>query len=292
VWQAVQAAMKGDKPLAYSDVQKIIRAAFDYGIVTVQEREDLRMASDMFEMDTRASRALKNFIGHVDRLSKPADALAARTGDKQQGMRLAIPDPGPFTRVRTNLGKFSHGMFDVAYDPDEGELNVTLKVKYAFQEGITPADQTYFKSRFKEAVRNWDKAKVTFETSGFTLNPVILLRFLYREVSSGQHFVVDVQKNERRSFVAVDINVWKGISFRTMTHELGHVFGNYDEYGGSGLMGWIERRMYWHDNGHLDDPDGVMSSGDKFRARYFDHFLRYVNENFARFGVKYETKLG
>src|SRR5262249_7872328 len=201
-------------------------------------------------------------------------------------------DPGPFTRVRTNLGKFSHGMFDVAYDPDEGELNVTLKVKYAFQEGITPADQTYFKGWFKEALRNWDKAKVTFETSGFTLNPVIRLRFLYREVSSGQHFVVDVQKNERRSFVAVDINVWKGISLRTMTHELGHVFGNYDEYGGSGLKGWIERRMYWHDKGHLDDKNALICSGNQFRVRYFDNFPRYVNENFAPVGGEYQTKRG
>ena len=58
---------------------------------------------------------------------------------------------------------------------------------------------------------------------------------------------------------------------QTLIHELGHVYGNYDEYRGSGFMGWVERRMYWHDNDHLSDTSALMNDGSDFRARYFDH---------------------
>jgi hypothetical protein len=292
VRDAVQGAMKGAEPLTYRDVQNIIRAAFDHGLITVQEREDLRMVDIAFKMDDRAGRALKNFLDHVDKRSKPADEVAARTGNKQMGMPIAIPDPGPFSKKDTDLGKFSHGDFDIAYDPAEGELTVTLKVKWEFEDGISEPDQAWLKQRFQAAVAAWDKAKVTFETTGFVLNPVIRLRFRRQEVTSGEHYVMDVAKEEMRPFVAGDINIWKGISTQTLVHELGHAFGNYDEYRGSGALAWIERRMWWHDNDHLEDEDAVMNGhGTQFRVRYFDHFLRYLNENFARIGVTYEAKL-
>jgi hypothetical protein len=292
VREAVNKAMNGEKPLTYSGVQSLIRSVFDHGLVTVQEREDLRMAAAAFTMDDRASRALTNFLDHVDRRSKAADEIAARTGNKQYGMPMSIPDPGPFSKKDTDLGKFSHGNFDVRYDPTEGELIVTLKVKWEFDDEITAAERTALKQRFAQAIQAWDKAKVTFETTGFVLNPVIRLRFRHQEVNSGEHYLIDVDNDEMRPYVAGDINIDKNISTNVLVHELGHAFGNYDEYKGSGVLAWIERRMWWHDNDHLEDEDAVMNGhGTEFRLRYFDHFERYLNENFARIGVTYKAKL-
>jgi hypothetical protein len=93
----------------------------------------------------------------------------------------------------------------------------------------------------------------------------------------------------------MDLNI--SIDFRrdvpTLTHELGHVFGNYDEYGGEGFLGWLERRMWWHDNDHLEDTNAVMNSGQReFRTRYFDHFQEYVNDHFEDLGIRYDLVQG
>ena len=195
-------------------------------------------------------------------------------------------DPGPFQEKNTDLGKFSHGNFDVRYDPAAAALITTLRVQYQFESGITVAEQQAVKQRLATALQTWTNAPFVLKTDDPARNPIISLRF---ELTTGPnpHKTVDVENEPRREWVGLDLNVHKGTTLYTYVHELGHVFGNYDEYEGDGVGAWFERRMWWHDNDYLSDEDALMNSGTEFRARYFDHFARFVNEHFRKFGVTY-----
>ena len=287
VLHAVAAANRVNGQLTYSGVQAIIHSVFDHGQITVQERDDLREVLNTMPMDGRATRALTNFLTHVDARLAPAIATAQRTGNRNQGVPLKVPDPGPFSEYNTDLGKFSHGNFDAMYLPGDGELLIVLKVKYKFEKGVTPGEQTAVRGRLHLAVKAWDNAQATLESAMFVLNPVIRIRFELREVSSGAHKTVDVENNPRREWIGIDINVSKHTTVATFIHELGHVFGNYDEYRGSGLGGWLERRMWWHDNDHLKDLPALMNAGTEFRARYFDHMQKWVNRHFLKVKAVY-----
>jgi hypothetical protein len=291
VADAVAAAKNVGGQLSYTEVQEIIKSVFDNGQITMNERDDLREVLKTMPMDGRGTRALVNFLSHLDYRFAAADANAKATGNRNWGMKVTVPDPGPFTKINTDLGKFSHGNFDVRYAPAEGELIVTLKVDYDFDKGVNAAEQAAIKTRMQQAVDAWDKARATLETVDFVLNPVIRIRFELREVAKGSHKTVEVTIDGRREWVGMDININKLTTTDTLIHELGHVYGNYDEYKGSGFMAWVERRMWWHDNDHLDDTDALMNSGNHFRARYFDHFEKFVNEHFARIGAKYTAKV-
>jgi len=200
-------------------------------------------------------------------------------------------DRGAFHKYNTDLGKFSHGNFDVAYDSRLGILQVTLRVTYRFQSGITLAKQNEFKNNLKGAAAAWDNAGVYLRSADPVLNSVIRIHFKLQEVASGAHFTIDVEKAYRREWVGYDLNVWEDTPKQILIHELGHVFGDYDEYRESGFQAWVERRMYWHDNAYLGDTNALMNKGMEFRGRYFDHFARYVNQQFHRVGVKYEVYL-
>src|SRR5262245_49026558 len=202
--QAVAAATQAGRTPTYSDVQDVIRSVFDNGQITVLERDDLREVLSTMTMDGRAKRALTNFLTHVDKLLAPAEAIARRTGNKNQGVRVSVPDPGPFSAYDTDLGKFSHGNFDAMYIPGEGELWIVLKVKYDFEKGISSGEQTAIRGRMYMAVKNWDNAQATLESTMFVLNPVIRIRFILREVSSGEHKTVDVENSSRREWVGMD----------------------------------------------------------------------------------------
>jgi len=291
VSNAVAKAKQAGGTLSYSAVQDIIRSVFDHGQITVHERDDLREVLTTMPMDSRAAVALANFLTHVDKLSTAADAKAKATGDKNQGIKVTIPDTGPFSEYDTDLGKFSHGNFDVMYIPGEGELWIILKVKYKFEKGITSSEQTAVKQRLAQAVQAWDNAGARLETGRFVLNPVIRIRFFLREVASGEHKTVDVEKGSRREWIGMDINVHKGTTVQTFIHELGHVYGNYDEYRGSGIGGWLERRAWWHDNDHLSDTSALMNAGTQFRARYFSHMRDFVNRKFVKVPAWYQAKV-
>jgi hypothetical protein len=197
-------------------------------------------------------------------------------------------DVGPFRENNTDLGKFSHGNFDVRYDPKAAALITTLRVEYKFESGITPTEQSLVKQRLAAAVRQWSNAPFYLKTENPARNQVIHLRF---ELTTGPnpHKTVDVEKDSRREWVGMDLNIHKDTSIETLVHELGHVFGNYDEYKGSGVSGWLERRMWWHDNNYMSDTAALMNSGKEFRARYFDHFADFVNKRFRVLGVTYRA---
>lgn len=197
-------------------------------------------------------------------------------------------DVGRFSETNTDLGKFSHGNFDVRYDPRVAAVITTLRVEYEFESGITPAEQLTVKQRLASAVQQWHDAPFYLKTDDPARNPIIDLRFELT-VGPNPHKTVDVEKDPRREWVGSDLNVHKGTTVDTYVHELGHVFGNYDEYEGTGVDGWFERRMWWHDNDHLSDRNALMNSGTEFRARYFDHFESFVNKRFRVRGVTYRA---
>jgi hypothetical protein len=197
-------------------------------------------------------------------------------------------DPGPFRENNTDLEKFSHGHFDVRYEPSSAALITTFRVKYKFESGITPAEQRTVKLRLSTALKTWTKAPFVLKTDDPARNPIISLRF---ELATGPnpHKTIDVENEPLREWVGSDLNVHKGTSLYTYVHELGHIFGNYDEYGGEGVQAWLERRMWWHDNDHLSDDRALMHSGQEFRARYFDHFANFVNKHFRKHRVTYRA---
>jgi hypothetical protein len=65
----------------------------------------------------------------------------------------------------------------------------------------------------------------------------------------------------------------------------GHVLGLYHEYDG----GMLENAMFWHDNRYIKDKNAMMNSGSQLRQRYFEHYLKALNENLDT-GCKYKIK--
>ncbi len=208
---------------------------------------------------------------------------------------LTKKDTGPFKETDTDLGKFSHGNFDVEYMPQAGKLLITFRAKYEFQSGIPLNQQAEMKAGMLDAIDIWSHSGVFLRTRSVeALNEIIDIRFRLVETND-YNKIVDVYRDHMRPYVFRDVNI--SIDFRfdvdTLAHELGHVFGNYDEYGGSGISGWFERLMWWHDNNHLDDHQGMMNSGQKeFRIRYFDHFQSFVNDHFEDLGIRYDLVQG
>jgi hypothetical protein len=275
----VKAVKKGlqDGKLSYIEVQAIIRSTFDHGYITAQERKDLQTVHDRAGRlrDGRAKDALAKFLAHLDKQPKHGD-------------RFPAPkiDPGRFEERRTDLGKFSHGCFDVAYLPSSGSIFVTLRVQYRFEDGISGDQKTAFKNRLSAAVRTWDNADVFLKTDDFALHPLLDFRFFLCE-SSDFHFPVDVESDDRREWVGYDLNVGINTTTATLVHELGHIYGNYDEYCQNGFQSWLERRMWWHDSRFCSDKSALMSGGAEFRERYFDHFAKWVNTQFRPLGITY-----
>jgi len=286
ITNALKSAVAAGK-LTVSDVRNVVEAIMDGLEVTREEFAELkailgRAASLGVTWDGRY--ALERLVDHLS--WRFAEAPGARAVPLLPG----LIDVGPFSARNTSLGKFSHGEFDVEYRPQSGEVQVILKLSYQWEDGISSREQDDLRSRLEDAVARWDKAAY-LRTLDLALNPIIYIRFRTIWVDSGEHFVVDVDEDERREFVAFQLNVWKGTTTNTFTHELGHCFGNYDEYDDDGIGAWFERRMWWHDNDHLDDEEALMNSGQKFRTRYFNHFESWVNRHFNRLGIRYEALL-
>ena len=169
-------------------------------------------------------------------------------------------------------------------------LAVIFRGSYKFEKGISDADTKTFKSKMASAVARWDNSGVYLKTDhACAVHKKIKFDFVFIEDDKGPHKTIDVDKKERREWVGMDLNVWIGTTVSTLTHELGHVYGNYDEYKGSGIGGWFERRMWWHDNDYLDQSCAVMHSGHEYPARNFDHFERFVNKHFKPLGIAYRA---
>jgi hypothetical protein len=210
-------------------------------------------------------------------------------------------DPGPFAEKDTDLGKFSHGNFDVEYQPKAAKVQVTLKLAFDFADDAPIKDRQEFIDSMRKAVGIWDRTNVFLRTTNpEAMNPIIRFGFQMLHVTTGEHKTVDTTTWFDRPFVAIDLNMklkYKN-KWATMAHELGHIFGNCDEYPtGDGCAGWFESIMWWRDNDHLDDLNALMNSGYnfnppviEFRKRYFNHFQKWVNEHFEDLGIRYELE--
>ena len=206
--------------------------------------------------------------------------------------RILKKDPGPFGKKDTDLGKLSQGNFDVAYKPHSAELQITFRAKYEFEHGIPVNQIVEFKRNMLTAVNIWDNSGIYLQTAAVeAMNRIIQIRFELVEADPYNKLIDVFNDPDYRTKVMCDLNIsiTKRDQISLMAHELGHVFGNYDEYDG----GWLENLMWWHDNDHLDDKNAMMNSGyTEFRTRYFDHFQEYVNENFEDLGIRYELVQG
>jgi hypothetical protein len=148
--------------------------------------------------------------------------------------------------------------------------------------------------KMRKAVEAWDNAQATLESRMFVLNPVIRIRFRLFEVSgtAANKKIHVAASGDVREKVMRAVTISQHTPIEVIIHELGHVYGNYDEYRGSGLKAWIERQMFWHDNRFLSDTNAVMNGdGHEFRARYFDHMQAFVNKHFAKVGAWYRVVL-
>ena len=173
----------------------------------------------------------------------------------------------------TELGMLSVGNFDFEFS--SGKVTVTVRVKYAFTDDITPAEQTAFKARFQKAIDDkWKNTGYKLHGEGNCPHADVPIEVLLIEDAARYHKVVDVEKqsdSERRPKIMRDINVNLGTSSDTLGHEFGHVLGLYDEYDG----GFFENIMFWHRN-RPEDVNHLMDSGTELRPRYFEHFRERV----------------
>jgi hypothetical protein len=173
----------------------------------------------------------------------------------------------------TELGGLSVGNFDFHFRGCR--IIIWVWVKFQFEKGITPAEQTAFKSRFFTAIHGvWGNSG--YHLTGTATCPcrdVPIVVHAQETTGSFYHKLVDVERTARRENVISDMNLSLATSDNRITHEFGHVLGLYDEYDG----GWIENHMFWHRN-RPDDPNALMNTGTELRSRYFEHYRDRAQE--------------
>lgn len=205
----------------------------------------------------------------------------------------AYTDPAPFSEKDTYLGKFSHGCFDIACTPAAAKVQVTLRVRFDFDSDVSTADQASVRTNFGKAISNWDKSGVyLWAEDERAKHPKMEIRFNFTEskVCNKSVKVCNNPGDDYREWVGMwSVHISNQTSVTTLTHELGHVFGNYDEYDGG-----IENNAYWHDNAYIKQQCALMNgSGREFAPRYFDHIARWVTEHFQKAavgGIEYNAK--
>jgi hypothetical protein len=190
-----------------------------------------------------------------------------------------------YEKKNTELGGLSVGNFDFYFDGNA--VTIAVRVKFSFEDTILEADQKFFKTKFFDAIKiYWTNSGVSFEADGgncFVQN--IPLVIICNENNSDYHKLVDVEKEYRRPDVISDMNLYYGMSENDIAHEFGHVLELYDNYDG----GWLENRMFWHDNRYMEDTSALTNTGTELRKRYFEHYLKELN-NVVDTGCKYKIK--
>jgi hypothetical protein len=174
-----------------------------------------------------------------------------------------------FERRNTELDMLSVGNFDFLFDGST--IEITVRVKFLFEDSIAEQDRIEFRERFNRAIQSyWINSGYGLNCTGSCTQAYIPININLIEVTDeSYHKLIDVEGGSRRENVISDINLHLNSTERTIAHEFGHVLGLYDEYNG----GWFENHMFWHDNGqYQSDTSALMNVGNQLRDRYFEHF--------------------
>lgn len=208
-------------------------------------------------------------------------------GSAVAGMKYNYQQNVFMEKLNTELGGLSVGNFDFKFDGKK--IDVSVKVKFEFEDSIAEADHAPFKTKFFNGVNSkWGShGRVLEGTTDKGTKFDIPINISCTEVTDNSyHKVVEVTKDYRRPKVIDEINVYLGISENTIAHEFGHVLGLDDEYDG----GWVENIMFWHDDGsNQTDENALMNSGTEMRDRYFMLYKGAVESTAAK-GYSFKIK--
>ena len=181
------------------------------------------------------------------------------------------------------------GNFDFLYNSGANEATITLNTFLSWRKNFSPRQKSDFQAAMAAAVAVWDNAaqvQIKDGTGGF--NKQINLRFKLNFVQDrgNANKITDVHEtNDRavwftpyhnREMVVRDINVFIGTDKDTFVHELGHVWGNLDEYDAGFLENHFSPGHVASDSPYIKDKDSIMNIGKEFRTRFFTHFGRAI----------------
>jgi hypothetical protein len=232
-----------------------------------------------------ADSVIKNHIVSNYKLSQVTDFVSLLGGNANDNIEWLVAAGFSASEANTALGglRFPNiGNFDFAFDGKT--VNVTVKVKFVFEDTIPAAGQAAFKAKFLGAVATyWPSGSYKLKPTGGPALPDIPINFSCYE-DNDYHKIVDVTKAYRRPNVISDMNLYEGISSQTIGHEFGHVLGLLDEYDG----GFWENIWWWHDSGaNQSDTSALMNNGSQLRDRYFESFRSKV-QSVAPKKIKYQ----
>lgn len=240
--------------------------------------DDVLAAGDWVFANTATGKILQDKV-LVDQNYKPTE---------NELRQLAIESGSIVDEKNTRLDEGLGGNFDYLFEGRSVDVNV--KVKFKFEADITAAEQLDFKRRFFDAVEMyWTHSGVGIDVSGDYPVTFVPIKITAVEVSSGEHKIVDVERDRSIPSVIDDMNLALDNDSQTIAHEFGHVLGLYDEYRSTGWRA-IDNYAPWKRMENWKDTDALMNYGKKLRERYFTHFLKRA-QSAAPKGVTFKIKM-
>jgi hypothetical protein len=211
-------------------------------------------------------------------LEAPAGPAAGKT---------TAPQAKTISLHNTDLNApYSGGNFDFLYNGGANEATITLNTFLSWRTNFPPNQKRDFQAALTAAVAAWDNAaQVQIKDGSGGFNKQINLRFKLNIVQDRRQAnkVTDVHeagdsavwfmfRYPDRSVVIREINVFINADTPTLAHELGHVWGNLDEYDQNVFENYLSPGHIAGDSPLMKDTSALMNIGAEFRTRYFTHF--------------------